>query len=41
MAKTYRSHRQAKKPALLTAKEKKVKKAAKKHAGDVVPLIVH
>jgi hypothetical protein len=41
MAKTYHSNRQSKKPALLTPKEKKAKKLAKKHAGDVVPLIAH
>jgi hypothetical protein len=40
MSKSQRSNREAKKQALLTPKEKKASKRAKKHAGDVVPLIV-
>jgi hypothetical protein len=41
MAKTYHTNKQSKKKALLTPKEKKAKKLAKKHATDVVPLIHH
>ena len=40
MSKSQRSNREAKKKALLTPKEKKAAKKAKKHAGDIVPLIV-
>lgn len=40
MSKSQRSNKEAKKQALLTPKEKKAAKRAKKHAGDVVPLIV-
>jgi hypothetical protein len=39
MAKTHDSRKQSKKPALLTPKEKKAKRFAKKHAADAVPLI--
>ena len=40
MSKSPRTNREAKKRPLLTPKEKKAAKRAKKHAGDVVPLIV-
>jgi hypothetical protein len=40
MSKSQRSNREAKKQAILTPKEKKAAKKAKKHAGDAVPLIV-
>jgi hypothetical protein len=40
MSKSPRTNREAKKQPLLTPKEKKAAKRAKKHAGDVVPLIV-
>jgi len=40
MAKSQRSNREAKKQSLLTPKEKKAAKRAKKHAGDVTPLII-
>ncbi len=40
MDKSQRSNREPKKQALLTPKEKKAAKRAKKHAGDAVPLIV-
>jgi hypothetical protein len=40
MSKSQRSNREAKKQAVLTPKEKKAVKRAKKHTGDVVPLIV-
>ena len=36
MAKAYHTNKQAKKLALLTPKEKKARRLAKKHAGDVV-----
>ena len=39
MPKSQRSNRETKKQASLTPKEKKAVKRAKKHAGDVVPLI--
>ncbi len=38
--KSQHSNKEAKKHSLLTAKEKKLVKQAKKHAGDSVPLIV-
>lgn len=40
MGKSQKTNREAKKKALHTPKEKKAAKQAKKHAGDVVPLIV-
>jgi hypothetical protein len=40
MSKHQKSTRESKKQPLLTAKEKKAAKLAKKHAGDHVPLIV-
>ena len=40
MSKAQRTNREAKKQALLTPKEKKAAKRAKKHAGDAVPLII-
>lgn len=40
MPKTQRSNREPKKQSLLTPKEKKAAKRAKKHAGDVTPLII-
>jgi len=39
MSKSQRSNREAKKQAVLTPKEKKAVKKAKKRAGDFVPLI--
>jgi len=39
MSKSQRSNREARKQAILTPKEKKAAKQAKKHAGDFVPLI--
>jgi hypothetical protein len=40
MSKSQRSNRETKKQAKLTPKEKKAAKRVKKHAGDIVPLIV-
>ena len=40
MSKSQQSNREGKKQPLLTPKEKKAAKQAKKHAGDAVPLIV-
>ncbi|MDD3528386.1 MAG: hypothetical protein PHS77_00785 [Gallionellaceae bacterium] len=40
MSKSQHSNKEARKPALLSAKEKKAAKQARKHAGDAVPLIV-
>jgi hypothetical protein len=40
MSKHQKSNKESKKQPLLTAKEKKAAKLAKKHAGDHVPLIV-
>jgi hypothetical protein len=40
MTQTRQSNKEAKKHALLTAKEKKAAKQVKKHAGDAIPLIV-
>ena len=40
MPKQQRSNREAKKESLLTPKEKKAAKRAKKHAGDPQPLII-
>ena len=40
MSKSQRTNREVKKQAVLTPKEKKAAKKAKKHAGDVVPIIV-
>jgi len=39
MSKHERSNRESKKQPLMTPKEKKAAKQAKKHAGDHVPLI--
>jgi hypothetical protein len=40
MSKPQRTNREAKKHSLLTPKEKKAVKRAKKHSGDSAPLIV-
>jgi hypothetical protein len=40
MSKSQKSNKEAKKQPLLTPKEKKSAKQAKKHAGDIVPIIV-
>jgi hypothetical protein len=40
MSKHQKSNRESKKQSLLSPKEKKAVKLAKKHAGDPVPLIV-
>lgn len=40
MSKIQRSNKEAKKHAVLTPKEKKQAKLTRKHAGDVVPMIV-
>lgn len=40
MGKIRQSNKEAKKHAVLTPKEKRVAKQTKKHASDVVPLIV-
>lgn len=40
MGKSQKSNREAKKQPLHTPKEKKAAKQAKKHAGDVVPMVV-
>ncbi len=40
MIKGQHSNKEAKKHSLLTTKEKKAAKQARKHAGDPVPLIV-
>ena len=40
MSKPQKSNKETKKQSLLTPKEKKAAKQAKKHAGDAVPLIV-
>ena len=40
MSKSQRSNRETRKQAMLTPKEKKAAKQAKKHAGDFAPLIV-
>ena len=40
MSKSQRPNKEVKKRALLTPKEKKAAKQAKKHAGGVAPLIV-
>jgi hypothetical protein len=40
MSKSQKSNKEAKKKALLSPKEKKAAKQVKKHAGDVVPLVV-
>lgn len=39
MGKTTKSNKEVKKQSLLSPKEKKTAKQAKKHASDVVPLI--
>jgi hypothetical protein len=40
MSKTQKSNKESKKQAVLTPKEKKAAKLAKKHAGDAAPIIV-
>lgn len=40
MSKLQKSNKETKKQALHSPKEKKAAKMAKKHAGDVVPLVV-
>jgi hypothetical protein len=40
MTKAQRSNREGKKQALLTPKEKKAAKRAKKHAGDTTHLVI-
>ena len=40
MSKAQRSNRETRKQAILTPKEKKAAKQAKKHAGDFIPLMV-
>jgi hypothetical protein len=40
MSKPQKSNKETKKQALHSPKEKKAAKMAKKHAGDVVPLVV-
>jgi hypothetical protein len=40
MSKAQRSNREGKKQALLTPKEKKAAKRAKKHAGDITHLVI-
>lgn len=40
MAKAQKSNKETKKQPLHTPKEKKAAKQAKKHAGDVVPMVV-
>ena len=40
MGKVQQSNKEAKKQPVMTPKEKKTAKQAKKHAGDVVPIIV-
>lgn len=41
MSKAQKNNKEAKKPSLLSAKEKKAAKQVKKHAGVAVPLLVH
>lgn len=41
MGKIRQSNKEAKKQPVMTAKEKKATKHAKKHASDIVPLIPH
>lgn len=41
MGKEQQSKKEGKKQALLTPKEKKAAKMAKKHASDIVPLKIH
>lgn len=40
MTKSRQSNKEAKKQAVLTPKEKKAVKHVKKHAGDIVPMLV-
>ena len=40
MPKSRQSNKEAKKQAALTPKEKKAVKQVKKHAGDIVPMLV-
>lgn len=39
MSKAKQSNKEARKPSLLSPKEKKLAKQARKHAGDIVPII--
>jgi hypothetical protein len=41
MSKSQRSNRETKKHAVLTPKEKKAAKKAKKHAGDASPVVIN
>jgi hypothetical protein len=41
MSKAQKNNKEARKPSLHTAKEKKAAKQVKKHAADTVPLLVH
>jgi len=41
MSKAQKNNKEARKPSLLSPKEKKVAKQVKKRAGAVVPLLVH
>lgn len=40
MSKSQKSNRETKKQALLSPKEKKAAKLARKHAGEAIPLLV-
>jgi hypothetical protein len=40
MSKSQQSNKEPKKQAVLTPKEKKAAKMVKKHAGDVVPMVI-
>lgn len=40
MTKSRQSNKEAKKQAVLTPKEKKAVKQMKKHAGDIVPMLI-
>ena len=40
MSKVQKNNKEAKKPSVLTPKEKKAVKQAKKHSSDIVPIIV-
>lgn len=41
MSKTKKNNKEAKKPSLLSPKEKKAAKQVRKHAGAIVPLLGH
>lgn len=41
MSKVRKNNKEARKQPLLSPKEKKAAKQVKKHAGDIVPLLVH